>query len=156
MLSKELATINVDGDVDCDPKDISLGNLYTPEAFLLCKEWDFKNFLGRFEVDVPKNEAEEHFHVIASQAEAEDMARALKERAAAEAIDLGCFWLTEKGTGRGDWLALALSDGRDSWMLPGEALLSEENAAEKTAMEKAAAEKAAEPEKAPLGQLSLT
>ncbi len=155
VLSKELATINVDGDVDCDPKDVSLGNLYTPEAFLLCKEWDFKNFLGRFEVDVPKNEAEEHFHVIVSEAEAEDLARALKERAAAEAIDLGCFWLTEKGTGRGDWLALALSDGRDSWMLPGEALPSEENAAEKTAMEKAAAEKAAEPEKAPSGEKFL-
>lgn len=155
VLSKELATINVDGDVDCDPKDVSLGNLYTPEAFLLCKEWDFKNFLGHFEVDVPKNEAEEHFHVIASEAEAEDLARALKERAAAEAIDLGCFWLTEKGTGRGDWLALALSDGRDSWMLPGEALPSEENAAEKTAMEKAAAEKAAEPEKAPSGETFL-
>lgn len=62
--------------------------------------------------------------MIVSEAEAEDLARALKERAAAEAIDLGCFWLTEKGTGRGDWLALALSDGRDSWMLPGEALPS--------------------------------
>ena len=50
VLSKELATIVVDADLDYDIQSALCGNFYTPEAYKLCKEWEFKNLLSRFEV----------------------------------------------------------------------------------------------------------
>lgn len=74
MMSKKLATIITDVPVEYDFSDASLksvSDLYTEEAYLLCKEWEFKNFLGRFEVDMPKNNAQEHFQIVRTKAEAE-------------------------------------------------------------------------------------
>lgn len=60
-LSKTLATIDVYADIEYDLKEAAMGELYTPEAYLLCKRLEFKNMLSRFEVDAPKNSMEEHF-----------------------------------------------------------------------------------------------
>lgn len=54
VMSKTLATINVNSDISYDLEHAKLQNLYTEEAFLLCREWEFKNFLPRFSVEVPK------------------------------------------------------------------------------------------------------
>ncbi len=52
VMSKELATICVDAPIDYDLESARLGqtaDLYTQEAYLLCKELEFKKLLGRFE-----------------------------------------------------------------------------------------------------------
>jgi DNA polymerase-1 len=45
--------------------------LYTEEAYLLCKKLEFKNLLARFEVQAPKNHAEDYFKQVESVQEAE-------------------------------------------------------------------------------------
>ena len=54
--SKWLATISLEADVEFDFKDAVLEDIYTQEAFLLCKEWELKNILGRFDVSAPQND----------------------------------------------------------------------------------------------------
>ncbi len=64
QLSKTLATIEVHADIDYDlsaARLAQISDLYTEEAYLLCKRLEFKHLLGRFEVEAPKNHAEEHF-----------------------------------------------------------------------------------------------
>lgn len=73
QMSKTLATIEINADIAYDLAGARLkqvSDLYTEEAYLLCKRLEFKNFLTRFEVDAPKNRAEEHFRVISDAGEA--------------------------------------------------------------------------------------
>ncbi len=79
VMSKELATIITNAPVEDAPVSFtfekarleSIESLYTEEAYLLCKELEFKNLLGRFAVDAPKNNAEEHFASIRDPKEVE-------------------------------------------------------------------------------------
>lgn len=64
QMSKELATIDVQADISYELSDSKLKNLFTEEAYMLCKRLEFKNMLSRFDVDAPKNLAEEHFMLI--------------------------------------------------------------------------------------------
>lgn len=61
VLSKELATIEVHADIEYALSSAVLDNVYTPEAYALCKEWEFKNLLSRFQIETPKNEVEDAF-----------------------------------------------------------------------------------------------
>lgn len=73
QMSKTLATIEVNADIAYDLAGARLeqvSDLYTEEAYLLCKKLEFKNLLTRFEVDAPKNRAEEHFRMISEECEA--------------------------------------------------------------------------------------
>lgn len=86
QMSKTLATIEIHADIDYRLSDARLekvSDLYTEEAYLLCKRLEFKNLLGRFEVEAPKNLAEEHFKKIESKKEAEKMFAALRGKACA-------------------------------------------------------------------------
>lgn len=49
ILSRKLATIEINADIELDFEDARLGNIYTPEAYRLVKELGFKNMLSRFE-----------------------------------------------------------------------------------------------------------
>ena len=72
-MSKTLATIEIHADIDYDLQSARLEqikDLYTEEAYLLCTRLEFKNMLGRFEVDAPKNQAEEHFKLVTEKKEA--------------------------------------------------------------------------------------
>ena len=74
QMSKTLATIDIDADIAYKLADAHLeqvSDLYTEEAYLLCKRLEFKNLLGRFSVEAPKNTAEEHFKKIEKAQEAE-------------------------------------------------------------------------------------
>ena len=74
VMSKELATIETNAPVEYEFSNAKLEgteSLYTEEAYLLCKELEFKNLLGRFQVDVPKNNAEEYFTVVTTTGEAD-------------------------------------------------------------------------------------
>lgn len=76
VMSKELATIETNAPVEYEFSKAKLENtssLYTEEAYLLCKELEFKNFLNRFQVDAPKNHAEDNFMVVTTKAEAEQI-----------------------------------------------------------------------------------
>ena len=83
QLSKTLATIKIDADIPYDINEARIGNLYTPEAYVMCKRLEFKNLLKRFEVDAPVNTGEENFKRIEDFAEVEDFfAKAKKQQAA--------------------------------------------------------------------------
>jgi DNA polymerase-1 len=74
LMSKTLATIVTDAPVAFDWQEARLsstGALYTEEAYLLCKRLEFKNLLGRFQVDAPKDNAAEHFCRITTEKEAD-------------------------------------------------------------------------------------
>ncbi len=47
-LSKALATIKIDCDVELDPEAARAEDFYTPEAYQLFKQLEFQNMLGRF------------------------------------------------------------------------------------------------------------
>ena len=83
QLSKTLATIKIDADIPYDINEARIGNLYTPEAYMMCKRLEFKNLLKRFEVDTPVNTGEENFKRIEDFAGVEDFfAKAKKQQAA--------------------------------------------------------------------------
>lgn len=74
VLSKELATIITDVPIAYDFAEAKLDriqDLYTEDAYLLCKRLEFKNLLGRFEVDAPKNQAQEHFKIVKDKVESD-------------------------------------------------------------------------------------
>ncbi len=86
VMSKELATIVTNAPVEEAPVSFtfekarleSIEALYTEEAYLFCKELEFKNLLGRFQMDAPKNNAEEHFASIRNPKEADKIFKAIK------------------------------------------------------------------------------
>ena len=74
QLSKTLATINTDSPLEYDYQEARLGNLYTQEAFQLCKRLEFKNLLNRFEnVSSEEETLEENFFTCEDLAGAESI-----------------------------------------------------------------------------------
>jgi DNA polymerase-1 len=74
QLSKTLATIDIDAQIDYDlagAKLSSISELYTEEAYLLCKRLEFKNLLSRFQVEAPAGSTEWKFQKITSRREAD-------------------------------------------------------------------------------------
>ncbi|MCH5340877.1 MAG: DNA polymerase I [Acetatifactor sp.] len=68
-LSKVLATIKTDSDVRLDYESAKAEGFYTPEAYELFKQLEFKNMLSRFEKDAVKDDSGEtakHFHTCES------------------------------------------------------------------------------------------
>ncbi len=49
ILSRTLATIEINADIDLDIKDAKLGDIFTNEAYVLVKELGIKNLLSRFD-----------------------------------------------------------------------------------------------------------
>lgn len=92
QLSKQLAVIDTDAPVEYDLKAAELKNLYTEEAYLLCKRLEFKNMLSRFEIDAPKNRMEEYFCRIEDFAAAEEFLAKAEESGA-----LGMVPVTSEG-----------------------------------------------------------
>lgn len=78
VMSKTLATIITDVPLAYDFADARLektADLYTSEAYAVCKRLEFKNMLSRFEVDAPKNHAEEFFKLVKTKKEADEIWR---------------------------------------------------------------------------------
>ena len=74
VMSKALATINIDCDYDYDWDMAKLGNIYTQEAYALIKRLEFKNMLPRFQVDAPANDKiEKTFRMIEDFGEADQV-----------------------------------------------------------------------------------
>ena len=70
-LSKTLATIKTDCELQLDYEQAKAEGFYTPEAYTLCKRLEFKNLLGRFEKNVAANDSKiaENFRQIEEKKE---------------------------------------------------------------------------------------
>lgn len=73
VLSKTLATIDIHADVPFDLEAARHGNMYTKEAHDYFQRLQFKNLLGRFDVEVDSNDVEEYFKEITEKAEIEQV-----------------------------------------------------------------------------------
>ena len=94
VMSKTLATIITDAPVAEEPVSFTFENarlegidaLYTEEAYLLCKQWEFKNLLARFTLEAPKSNLEDAFASIRDKKEIERIFREIKGKDVAFAI----------------------------------------------------------------------
>ncbi len=81
QFSKKLVTIDVHADIEFDLEQAKLGNLYTPQAYQLCRKLEFKQMLSRFQNQEKsaQNAAAEHFRQITERAQAEQIFEKLKQ-----------------------------------------------------------------------------
>ena len=81
VLSKTLATIDIHADVPFDLEAARHGNMYTKEAHDYFQRLQFKNLLGRFDVEADSNDVEEYFKEITEKAKIEQVfAEAMKTK----------------------------------------------------------------------------
>lgn len=73
VMSKALATINVEADFSYELDEARIGNIYTEEAYAYFQKLQFKNLLSRFDVTAPSNQIEDSFQVITDKNEAEEI-----------------------------------------------------------------------------------
>ena len=73
VMSKTLATINVDADFPYKLEEAKLGNIYTEEAYAYFQKLQFKNLLSRFDVTAPSNRIEDSFCEVTDRKEAESI-----------------------------------------------------------------------------------
>ena len=92
QMRKELATIEIHAPIEYSLEDAKLGNLFTEEAYLMCKRLEFKNMLSRFDIDAPKNLAEEHFTFVTDKKQISDIFKKAKK-----AGHIGCCLLPGEG-----------------------------------------------------------
>ncbi|MEE1085922.1 MAG: DNA polymerase I [Schaedlerella sp.] len=79
QLSKILATINTHAEIDFDLENARYGNPYTKEAHDYFQRLQFKNLLGRFDVEVSVNSVEKAFQEVTDKAKIEKIfAEAMK------------------------------------------------------------------------------
>lgn len=118
-LSRTLATINVDSDIEYSFEEAKIGNFYTEEAYVLCKQLEFKNLLSRFEKDVAvHNRQTDFFTEIRELAEVEEMfgkCRSLGEESGGQ-HEIGLAILSDKAETDGcvgAAIALSLKAGEE-------------------------------------------
>lgn len=71
VMSKELATIDTQAELDYELQDARLGDLYTPEAYQYCRRLEFQNMLSRFALETEAEPAAEGFSVCRELTDAE-------------------------------------------------------------------------------------
>ncbi|MDF2542164.1 MAG: polA [Herbinix sp.] len=82
FLSKQLATIKVDCELEFSFDDAQLNNLYNEEVYLLFKRLEFKNLLSRFKSDVNQNHTagiEDGFETVEDFNDAEKLFHTLEK-----------------------------------------------------------------------------
>lgn len=95
VLSKALATIKTDCEIDFRLGDALLGNLYNEGAYSFFKKLEFKSLLNRFQLEVTHyNSIEDHFKLISDLDQAETVFHNLmKESSEQKAV--GIQFITE-------------------------------------------------------------
>lgn len=123
-LSKDLATIRTDSDVELDKEKARIHDFYTEDAYKIFKTLEFKNLLSRFEKGISHDEITEKFHTVTDLAEAE----ALFEKAGREE-EVGLYLLPDE---KKSLLAVCLSfpDG-ETFFCRKEGFLTEDYLADK-------------------------
>lgn len=109
-LSKKLAKIDTDVPFVLDMEAAKLENLFTPEAFEICRRLEFKQILSRFDCEEPVNAVTDFFRKIDDLSETERIFEA-----AAQADLCGFSLLCEKD----DFLGVTLCFGeQEIYFLP--------------------------------------
>lgn len=93
QLSKVLATINVNADIEFSLDNAKLGNIYTEQAYQIFQRLQFKNLLGRFDVSSQTNKVESFFKFIQTKSEAEVV---LKKAKNAKRIGIAVYKNTDQ------------------------------------------------------------
>lgn len=117
ILSKELATIKTDCELDYQLSDAILEDIYTKEAFDLLKELDLKSLLKRFDV-----EEEPEFHLQCHMVEDMNAVEDLFGKAQKEAR-VGFQLMQEKGECLG--LSLSFAEG-EAYFIPVQGFVGED------------------------------
>ncbi|MCH5257621.1 MAG: DNA polymerase I [Lachnospiraceae bacterium] len=79
-LSKRLATIDVNADFEFSFDEAKIGDFYTEEAYILCKQLEFKNILPRFKKDaLVENSQAESFKELRELADVEALFERLEK-----------------------------------------------------------------------------
>ena len=103
QLSKVLATIKTDLEIDYEIEEAALQDMYTEEAYELFKDLEFKNLITRFQWEAPVNQIEDNFQKITDLDKVETIfANAMK------ASQVGFYFVQEGESFIG--LSLAYSD----------------------------------------------
>ncbi len=101
ILSKKLATINIDSPIEYDWESARVGDFYTKEAYEYFKELEFKNFLSRFEEGAEPAKIAISFRTIIDFTEADTLFKQVLEepelgieilREAHQFLGLGLAW----------------------------------------------------------------
>lgn len=105
-LSKVLATINIDADIDYALESAKLENLYTQDAYTLFKQLEFKNMLSRFEKSeqIDNAKLEEGFVEITNQDEMKALFAKVKDGG-----QIAIIPMFEKGAGEAKQAAAQMS-----------------------------------------------
>ena len=112
-LSKELATIKIDADIQLDYDKALADGFYTPEAYQLFKQLEFKNFLNRFDQEnqVSNDDITKDFRLCKSAGE---FVAELGKVSAGE--EVGIFVINEQGALAG--VSLATKKGCVAFLCP--------------------------------------
>lgn len=96
ILSKKLATIKTDCELNYNITESKITNFYTPEAYELCKELNFRVFLKKFEEQQKPaennrlQEIEKSFQIIEDKERAEQVFLQLQEKSKEKDLVIGC------------------------------------------------------------------
>ena len=119
QMSKELATINIHSPFELDMEKARMTDLYTKEAFELCKKLEFKNMLSRFEVSQEEeNHTAESFHMTSDLTQAQEWLEKLKTEA-----QIGFFFLTDE---QNEFRGLAVSGKEETFFFCNQGFLTEQ------------------------------
>ncbi len=114
VLSKKLAAIDKNAPVELDPAKARLGNIFTADAFEMCRRLEFKNLLTRFEREEPEELLDYLEYYTCTDEEGEDL---LFEKAAEkERVGLAVI----AGDGRILLAALTVEAGESYVFTPGD------------------------------------
>ena len=109
QLSKTLATINTESPLEFSYDEAKMGNLYTREAYELCKRLDFKNLLSKFDTTaVSESSLEQEFFTCSDLEGCEEIFRK-----AAKKGRIGAALLADKHGVYGLGLAMSSRDSEE-------------------------------------------
>lgn len=135
-LSKILATIKTDSDVELDYEKAKAEGFFTREAYALCKELEFKNMLSRF--DAPAQEQDDLKKRIEY---VDDFSKVEEVFATLSGKEIGLFVLKKEGEtlaeklSCGKLLGASLCEGEEKvWFIPVQGFVTEEYLSDKLAV----------------------
>lgn len=125
-LSRTLATIETNADIELDFESARLGDIFTAEAYVMVKNFGFNNLLSKFSDSATKvsEDYKESFRTIDDFGEAENIFNGLCQKSEV------AFYLANEKTGVGvdrvrDVVGLALSYDDETIFVPAKGLISD-------------------------------
>ena len=119
QMSKELATINIHSPFELDMEKARMTDLYTKEAFELCKKLEFKNMLSRFEVSQEEqNHTAESFYMTSDLTQAQEWLEKLKKEQ-----QIGFYLLSDE---KQEFRGLAVSGKEETFFFCNQGFLTEQ------------------------------